>query len=399
MMAGQPGPADGRSALGSGRNEGGAAVPSARCGTRAWSFGLLLSVSAFAASACSFDFDSAFSEVPDASVDGAPADSSDVGAYDVVSDGSASSDGPEDSADVDAADTGRELDCLNGADDDHDGLADCDDDDCSELTRCVPRAPLEWGKPSWVFEGPAGAELPTCPPGQQSLVLGRELAFEPLSCSCACGDLSGGACKIEATAWETGQCDGVPTLLQDGCNPLDEADGISLSVSVTGSPACPVAVDQDGVEGAQWAVSVRACTPPATGAGCTPEQVCVSAPPEGSARLCLLREGSEAPCPGGYGERHVGGVGEPVDGRTCGQGTCKCLAQPSCSCTVRTYASTDCTSLPHQDLDGAGCHSIGASMDSAYVPASAPSGACEPTGVAQLEGAIEPDVPVVICCQ
>ncbi|MBI5479962.1 MAG: hypothetical protein HY906_13940, partial [Deltaproteobacteria bacterium] len=102
-------------------------------------------------------------------------------------------------------------DCMNGIDDNGDGLVDCDDPQCQAAYQCVPVAPDGWAEVGWV--DPDG--FPTCPPELPKVLTiydAADLVAPPAGCGCACGAPSGAKCATHMTCYYNGFCDGMTSI-------------------------------------------------------------------------------------------------------------------------------------------------------------------------------------------
>ncbi len=230
-----------------------------------------------------------------------------------------------------------ESDCLDGLDNNGDGLADCADPTCSTQVTCVPSAAT--GNELGEFTTSAcGGSYATTEHFNQSLNV-------PTTCSgCGCSpyvdcaisiyfDYSHSDCTT-ASLVGTYHTAGTACLNGLGGNPLSVSESITLSAS-----ACnPV---QGTPNATSWGTSSNFCAVTRSSATCSGNNVCVAKP--ASAPICVRIPSAGAACPAGYGGTPKGtwypdnGV---QDNRTC---ACACSGSgASCQSTAYMASGTAC---------------------------------------------------------
>jgi len=305
---------------------------------------------------------------------------------------------------------GVEQNCVNGLDDDNDGLTDCEDPDCSGFS-CVPAPPAGWVGVAWLEASSAPA---ACPPGlgdQLDLFDPADLVAPAASCSCACGVAAGVACGTHM------RCD--PSAAQ--CAATGNMNGQSTSCgsnipNVTFPAYCRA--DPPGAFGGacaptaagaapqwSWAMAARACGTQLGGTCSDSASVCV---PElaGAIGPCIRRAGDLA-CPAPYGKKTLYYDGQTVtDDRACNGSGCACGAPigSTCDCgpqgcAVDLYGDAACGATQASVPTTAACGLVQSKPTAAkLVGVSTVPGACPPSGAAQPTGTVTPTAPVTVCC-
>jgi hypothetical protein len=117
-----------------------------------------------------------------------------------------------------------ELDCLNGADDDGDGLVDCGDPDCSGYA-CIPAYP----SPAYYAFPTAGPQ--PCPnPSISTTAAGCD--------ACSCSPASG-SCSVNASLYSDGACKKLlASNTGTGCYKLGSIENTWVKATVTSSGFC-----------------------------------------------------------------------------------------------------------------------------------------------------------------
>ncbi|AKT39878.1 hypothetical protein [Chondromyces crocatus] len=334
-------------------------------------------------------------------------------------------------------------DCTNGVDDDNDGLADCADPKCVEVS-CVPTVPTGWTGYVALYDGaPAGD--PGCPsnfPGQA--YVGTDGITAPAAvcqCSCSAPSWTPGCAALETITISTGDapcadeayCIGAVTVPpgwngtcfnetgfsggQLTCGPntnqtCSMATGDPCSVSVrataiaaTGSGTCQPQLAPVNRPDPLWDRLGRACgDAPVTGAGCNIGQACMPRPEAPyESGLCISQEGNVACPPGAFTQKHVF-YGSVEDTRGCAD-DCACGpgANGTCPATVSIYSDQTlgvCSTV-------VASFTAGTCMNVANNPAirgrtvSAPGaptgGSCTSTGGTPT-GTAQPINPTTFCC-
>jgi hypothetical protein len=236
--------------------------------------------------------------------------------------------------------------CLDGADNDGDGLVDCaDTDDCSaDAYECVDGPPAGWtaGVRAAKAAYPSGGSLPMCPEGMTPTdhFAGPAQAADCSACNCA---LSGAACTAPEVEcyWGSSSCqNGADVQHQDSqndqCHNHPNVPSSTGSCEITGDPdvitpgTCTFGAGDGQLVAPTWMEEVRVCTA-AAGGGCGDTRVCVPKAPVGSGvdgAVCIAREGTDA-CPSGW----------TIETQTYQSGTDN-RACSACACEMDTV---DCT--------------------------------------------------------
>jgi hypothetical protein len=308
-----------------------------------------------------------------------------------------------------SGDSCKPEDCLNGIDDDCNGLIDCADPACSNAGFFCTAAAIPAG---WTLVAYSANTRPSCPAqyGSEQAIVSNP-AGAPDVCSCNC---SGTAASCQGTALYQG----FPNACASGAVTVSLAVKAgactTTSTSVTAGhyytlPGSSAVAQQGSCSGAGAVSSAPAptfdagatCTSPSQlGAGC-PSGVC--APPTGTAfGACISHPGSAA-CPTfGFVNQTLVSTGSPgyVDNRTCG--SCPCATGVTCGAVsnVALYTSGTCSGSTFNV--GGSCGLVNATANiGSYRVSFAQSGnpTCQPTGASTPTGSVVLDSNVeTICC-
>jgi hypothetical protein len=253
----------------------------------------------------------------------------------------ASPDGPRGGSDGSRA---PEQDCLDGNDDNGDGLVDCADPTCADRVLCVPPA-AGFTLGALVGDGIA------CPVGfDGATALHAGLSGGTPDCvGCDCD--RGGICTVELSSYGGNSCPGagytkIATLIGDsfianmlvntGCTVFDIAQTIGNwhFGAPTFSPQCnPKGTAQRSTP--TWTNSNNFCGVARVGGGCGPSGMCVA---RSSGGQCALADGARG-CPAGYtvmpGPWYTGFS----DGRSCGPCACGAPSGGDCSASQVRFNS------------------------------------------------------------
>ncbi|MGE0791879.1 MAG: SUMF1/EgtB/PvdO family nonheme iron enzyme [Sandaracinaceae bacterium] len=275
-------------------------------------------------------------------------------------------------------------DCANGADDDGDGLVDCEDEDCTAF-ECAP-PPV------------AGAMLGVVGTGcTREIASGSEgIRADDVECAdtCACGaptavgcsatirgriNTSCGSSIYTARVDSTMRCD-------DYTTPVSGIDSVSVSATATcglTGPARP-AVSLSPPVTPQGSLSVCA-----VGGGCPGTAVCAPR----AEPLCAVLPGNVS-CPAALPwRRHL--ITDVADGRDCAD--CRCTVSGSCSAELRTWTNPGCADASTQVAIGTACQPV-PTASSASIQNEMPSGvACDAAG-GGATGCVGPGETVTVCC-
>lgn len=226
-----------------------------------------------------------------------------------------------------SAPTGAES-CTNGADDDADGLIDCEDADCGGYY-CIP-APVDpafAGGPQLLLA--SGDNTPCSPAFPDPGVDGLRLIDAPSPCACACASATGQACQASATLHASAGCGGASSTANVGSTCI--AGGSGASVSAVAEPAGGSCMPSSVAPVAPTFEPARTCST-GRGGGCAAGFVCARPPaPDGSVRICFERPG-DVPCEDhAYSQKMLVFDDEPTDTRSC-SGSCSCQAPQGGAC-------------------------------------------------------------------
>lgn len=230
--------------------------------------------------------------------------------------------------------------CLDGLDNDKDGMIDCADPDCVPGFQCVAKAPATWIAIRAASEPYATQSDPACPSGTTA----GQLFANPSDSMCSKCDCtpSANACvrptltcwyddnKSDCTQGDQGMIEIQPT--QDACAniipTLQDQGALKASCSITGlsGAVAPGATCTAGGSFQQdpnpFATRVYTCDNPTTGGGCGANQLCV---PRATGDLkgteCVAKAGIEA-CPGNF-PTSLQAYDSGSDQRSCG--ACSCI--------------------------------------------------------------------------
>ena len=316
---------------------------------------------------------------------------------------------------------GSGEDCLDGVDNDADGLIDCADAECQPDHECVPEvvAPWEGYYRVATSDYPAGDPV-ACADGSMPVPYFAMPGGAAQCEACSCGGIAGAACSLPTlNFWiNSASCSGAPSAVfapvdtgcvtlpsnltcQNSCvNPQAAAIGES---AIVGQLSCPPAGGAPTLP-AKWGVEERACRSQEVGAGCSAAMVCVAkSPAPYDQAACILQQGAHA-CPGDWPNA--------INASTDGTDTRGCTA---CSCPP---AGADCVGEKITFYDDPSCGNAGSTAPVDITPgtcvlvqehvdndsgsyratAATLTGACTPQG-GQAMGAVEPTGPATFCCR
>jgi hypothetical protein len=296
-------------------------------------------------------------------------------------------------------------DCLDGCDDDGDGLVDCEDPDCSDYV-CAPAPPSGWSGP--LVLSPAGS-TPACPPlfdGAASRT-GDELTnVPPASCACTCGPASGATCTGNATLlrFATSDCSDTPAMLS-----IPPASACSGGIGtmwggkalLAATPGTCTGTDTPTKPAPETAARAL-CEAARVGGGCG-AGVCVApTPPTFEPGACVVRAGDVACESSAYVARTVVYTGGIADERTCPACTCEAATGAACEGAVTLYTNGACSAPAGGVFLGTACSaspSPWAPSGASYQVTGIDQGSCAPTVASPPpEGAVAGIDPVTICC-
>ncbi|MRG96799.1 hypothetical protein [Polyangium spumosum] len=304
--------------------------------------------------------------------------------------------------------TGGE-DCLDGADNDGDGDADCADADCTEGFSCV-EAPEGWSL-AWTTEGDA-------PPAGCGDATPEELHTDPAGAAactaCTCGDLQGAACSTpgltchpNSTGCFGGGDDWSGPFQNATCaKPTDLLNfaftlscRLSGEATLTAPGSCAPSVS-DFPNQEPFGGHVLACDVKSSSGGCGAGAKCAPKPAAAES-LCLRQEGEQA-CPDGFTQ--IVSYKSAADTRGCS--ACACESAATCAGGAYRFYDADSCMLGGNanpiDINNDTCRNVSTLLDASSwsieaIPAM-PSGSCTPTGGAPT-GELTPEGAVTFCCK
>jgi len=315
--------------------------------------------------------------------------------------------------------------CLDGADNDGDGMVDCADTDCGAGYECVDTAPSGWDGPYRVTKSELPVEEPVeCDGGTAPETFFSDAAGAAACSACSCGDLTGASCSPPSiTCWPgsttcMGNGQDLTAALQNAqCAKPGNQLGATTQVScmltalaaVTQSGSCAPS-DVDFPNKAAFGSEVAACPLPTSGGGCGGGQACVPRGSDPAQSVCVRQDGESKQCPSGFSESVQAYVGGD-DTRGCSE--CQC-GDAATTCSGGSYMFYDLNMCmmggggdPPIAIDSSACKNTTPALDgqpttttswSIGKVAATPSGTCapsggEPTGQLNLQGS------VTFCCK
>jgi len=315
--------------------------------------------------------------------------------------------------------SGGPEDCLDGIDNDGNGLIDCADPACQPGFECVESAPSGWDYftlEKTIFPNP-NPTVPSCANGATPETYFTEPAG-PAQCSaCTCGAPSGVTCGPPAITCYPGSqgCNGggqnwTATLANGMCaKPNLGFFTTSLSCRLSGPPvvnggSCQASTT-DFANKDTWGGELVACAANAGGGGCSTGQACVQKPTDPAKEsVCIAIQGQET-CPSGWTSTTMGYT-KGTDNRSC----TACSCDPGgISCMGGSYTVYDldqCATQGASDLPipitSNMCTNVSVLLDGgswsikANLPT--PSGGCTPSG-GDPAGEVQTDGPITFCCK
>ncbi len=307
--------------------------------------------------------------------------------------------------------TGYE-DCLDGIDNNGDGLVDCQDPACQPGYECVPAAPADMALARFALRSfPSDPLLCDDGNGAQSLMSDPGGPATCTSCSCAGAQNVGCAAPVLACYKGSSSCGGnvdfASNQNDNNCHNFPGSlfgavdDSCVRSVPSLPMGDCPASGGIPTLPPA-WNTQRDLCRLTEYGGGCDSGQVCVTkAVGAFDARICAVREGEDS-CPAEWSPVAVG-YATTLDDRGCD--ACTCGAPQGLSCTpgdVDIYDSDNCNDFAQ--TIGASCSETSGAIDllsgSYRLNAGVVSGQGTCTaGGGQPNGAVTGEKPVTICCR
>jgi hypothetical protein len=316
----------------------------------------------------------------------------------------------------DGADGTGTEDCLDGIDNDGNGLVDCQDPKCvGGGFVCVDAPPAGWDGVAITRRDPSDNTIaPACGDGGAATTYFEGLAADPATCSpCTCDKPDGGSCSASFACYMDNTCGGppkgpTPVLVGPTCTAelaVPGANGCKVTATVADGGACPAAGGAMATP-VPWAHRDDLCrTGIVGGKGCGATQVCVNRGANLPQIACLRARG-DVGCPPGWSATvslyPKAGV---VDQRGCTPCTCGAPTGGSCTgASVTVNSDIDCTGSTNvtvtgcskdntligmiQAASGWGAKSSGATLT---------PGTCAPRG-GQATGTFDAGAPEGFCC-
>jgi hypothetical protein len=309
-------------------------------------------------------------------------------------------------------------DCLNGIDDNGDGLTDCADPKCSPAHACVAPAPAGWQAIGWIDAQP-GKDCPTGLDLATELYDQSALSAPAADCGCECAAPEGVGCATHLRCNSGSSCSSTGTVkgVAAGCSTFTVP-------SVNGTNACRAEVPQAGggscapkvtatLPAPSWSPSQRACGASTGGSCANGAEICVPRL-AGAQGPCIAKSG-DVSCPEtGYPQKTLFFDGKTTDSRACAGSDCECAAPQggTCACAadgcnVRVYGVDNCAAGLNATVPANNTSCITFGDNNNYnnlwgvrltgVSVSSP-GACQAGGSATPTGSVTPSGPVTVCC-
>jgi hypothetical protein len=303
--------------------------------------------------------------------------------------------------------------CLDGKDNNGDGLADCQDPTCT-MVQCVAAAP-NGDELGFMDSSACPTEFPTTEVQHQG--------FSAPQCTSGCACTPFLTCQVTVAFSSNTDCSNAtnitPPFVVTGTpgqatplmcqvlfgEPVSSMKLVSSTIdhascTSSGTPMPPPAT---------FATTSNFCAGPRTSATCSGSQVCAPKPP-GSSPLCVRIPASGASCPAGYASgSSATWYASFIDNRTCGC-TCNVSATGSCGTTggATTHVANSCPTAgtdPSCTFTSIGsCATAGGFLCSISSPVGAIAAAVAVTGTScqstvTNSGSASPAGASTICCQ
>jgi hypothetical protein len=311
-----------------------------------------------------------------------------------------------------------ESDCLDGVDNNGDGLADCADPTCiNTQVTCAP-----------VATTPVGAAAATCPAGVTPIHINQGFQV-PTTCH-GCGCTVSGTCTYSFYGDQSGAACVNPNFFLGSLSSSSGGACFTLtsptqyySIYTSAAASATCGNQQSGVPDAPSYATSESFCPSAkspSNAGCGANQACVALPSTG--KVCTLVDG--ASCPASYPNTtstwYADGVSS--DDRACSCTGCTVTNNGSCAlaslqyithCTANTYAvctdnpapynycSGGCCGwpLPGTTTDGYWLHTTNVDGFSAHVIPPNTGATCNGGPGTVTGGTAMPGATLTVCCQ
>ncbi len=245
---------------------------------------------------------------------------------------------------------GGPEDCLNGVDDNGNGLIDCQDVGCQIDYECVSIPPLGWEGIGWLTSQ-SPDQCPAEMPMSYELYDPADLNAPPATCECSCSSPSGVQCKTSLSSFDNQQCTSPPLVTIDvgiicDMHPFGSTNyGFTASAPFTDGGACSPSGLSANIPPVTWPSSKSACMRDQGGV-CDGAAVCLPRQPANGTGPCIVRSGQHN-CPPTYSVKMTHYDGSYSDTRDCGGCTCGPPSGGSCtcissSCGVSIHSTPDC---------------------------------------------------------
>jgi hypothetical protein len=312
--------------------------------------------------------------------------------------------------------------CMDGRDNDADGMVDCADTDCQSGHECVPEVPGGWEgyQRLATLAHPAASTTP-CADGSMPTAFVHAPGGPAVCEACSCGGVTGASCSLPTLAWwvNSSSCNGSPTNVfnpgDTSCHALpgsytcfggcanDARSSIGSPAALVGAASCPPAGGAATIPPA-WGFDDHVCPVAAqTGGGCDAGSVCIekaSAPYDGPA--CISQPG-DVKCPGEWPTR-IDAYQSGTDSRGCDACSCDPAGVACAGDKFTVYDDNFCSmaGAAPVDLVGNSCPSMQNHVDndsgSYRATAATLTGDCT-AGGGQPIGEIVPTGAVSFCCR
>lgn len=311
-------------------------------------------------------------------------------------------------------------DCLDGIDNDANGLTDCEDPACQPGYECVPEAPSGWTGHRVETTAYPSASVQMCPDGGDPSTRWSTPGDPAICDACSCDAPMGATCSFPTLgSWvNSGSCSttldgtfnpgdancyGFPDFYtcSGGCS-NDQRVALLSDSQVTGTATCTASGGAATLP-EPWQNQHNLCALGPTGGGCGTGSVCVaraSAPFDQS--LCVFQDGDQ-PCPAAFPTK-AETFSTTNDTRACSACTCG-AADTQCSAgSFTVYDDPVCGNGGSNPItvSGSDCPSVQNHMDnntaSYRATAGTLSGTCPPSGGAPT-GTVTGDDAGTLCCQ
>jgi hypothetical protein len=285
-----------------------------------------------------------------------------------------------------------ESSCLNGIDDNGDGLEDCRDPTCEPVAECVAAAP---GFQLGTRLG-AGEACPAAFPDADVLV-GQGLQAPETCGPCACA-MTFTQCYAQMLTYGSTDCSGTPihdfgqVTSQAICSGASSGTPLRsvffTDVHLSSFPCQP----SNPRAPWSWTDDARFCGTIHLGGGCGSGRVCAPR----AATHCAVAAGAQA-CPAGYVEAN----GAPWYAAVDDQRVCPCTCGPpsgmSCAGSSIELLASMCAEpatpvTPRTCVPGEFGEEVAARL------VGGPGGSCAPSGPGPMTGAAAPAQPQTLCC-